>query len=199
MQMTTKIPLVDLNVIGMLTNKPVSIGVANIPVRDNLTSATQVINLTQIPVAGTLKIYLINGRDVGTEQVLGLPASVVNTYSLSGKVVTLNVTTAPDGTTFVATYSYAGPATTVTTTFTADKFAGYVRIVGQGIVTDQVTGATVVSIFDIKKCKSMNDFSLTMSSTAASELALTFDLYSVDVPNGSGGVDKVYCTFQALQ
>ena len=197
--MTTKLPLVDLNVIAMLTSKPVVVGAASVPTRDNLISATQVINLSQIPVAGTLKIYLISGRDVGVEQTLGLPGTTPNTYSVSGKIITLNVTTCPDGTNLVATYSYSAPTTTVTTTFTADKFAGYVRIVGQGLVTDQITGATVPTVFDVKKCKSLNDFSITMNSTNATELALTFDLYSVDMPNGTGGIDKVYCTMTALQ
>lgn len=199
MSMTTKMPLVDLAVIGMLTNKAVTIGAVNVPVRDNLLSATQVINLSQIPVAGTLKIYAITGRDIGTEQILGLPASVVNTYSISGKVVTLNVTTAPDNTNFVATYSYSAPATTSTTTFTADKFAGYVRIVGTGLVSDQVTGATVPVVFDIKKAKAKNDFTITMNSSSATELSVDFDLYAVDLSNGSGGIDKVYVTMHALQ
>jgi len=199
MSMTTKMPLVDLNVIGMLTNKAVSIGAVNIPIRDTLTSASQIITLTQTPVAGTLKIYLLNGRDVGVEQTLGLPATTVNTYSISTKTVTLNVTTAPDSTVFVATYSYSAPATTSTTTFTADKFAGYVRIVGTGLVNDQVTGALVPVVFDVKKAKAKNDFTITMNSTSATELSVDYDLYAVDVANGSGGIDKVYVTMHALQ
>jgi len=198
MTFTTKMPLVDLNVIGMLTDKAVTIGVTDVPTRDTLTSATQTITLSQIPVAGTLKIYLINGRDVGVEQVLGLPATIPNAYSITDKIVTLNVTSAPDGTAFVATYSYSAPATTSTTTFTADKFAGYVRIVGQGLVTDQVSGETVPTVFEVKKAKAQNDFTITMNSTAATEIALVFDMYSVDVPNGSG-IDKVYVTMTALQ
>ena len=199
MSMTTKMPLVDLSVIGMLTNKAVSIGAVNVPVRDTLTSTSQIITLSQTPVAGTLKIYLLNSRDVGTEQTLGVPGTTVNTYSISTKTVTLNATTAPDGTVFVATYSYSAPSTTSTTTFTADKFAGYVRIVGQGIITDQVTGASVVSVFDVKKAKAKNDFTITMNSTSATELSVDFDLYAVDVADGSGGIDKVYVTMHALQ
>jgi len=200
MTMTTKMPLVDLSAIAMLTNKAVSIGAVNVPTREILTSTSQIITLSHTPVTGTLKIYLLNGsRDVGTEQTLGTPATTENKYSISTATVTLNTTTAPDGTEFVCTYSYSAPSTTSTTTFTADKFASYVRVVGQGIVTDQVTGASVVSIFDVKKAKAKNDFTITMNSTNATELSMDFDLYAVDVSDGSGGIDKVYVTLHALQ
>ncbi len=194
MNFTAKIPLVDLNTLAMLTSKPLTIGATNVPIREVLVSATQTITLSQTPVTGTLKIYLVSGRDVGVEQTVGDPATTVNTYSISGKTVTLNATTAPDGTTFVCTYSYSAPATTATTTFTADKFANYVRIVGQTLMTDEVTGAIIPAVFDIKKAKAKNDFTLTMSSTKATEIDLDFDMYSI-----FDGNNQVFCTFNALK
>lgn len=193
MNFTAKMPLVDLNVLAMLTNKPLSIGATNVPKREVLTSTTQAITLASTPVAGTLKIYLVTGRDVGTEQIAGTP-STPNQYSITGRTVTLNATTAPDGTSFVTTYSYSAPATTATTMFTADKFANYVRCTGQGLITDQVTGALIPTVFDFKKMKAKNDWTITQNSTAATELSLDFDMYSVDV-----GSDKIYCLFYALQ
>lgn len=68
----------------------------------------------------------------------------------------------------------------------------------EGLVTDQVTGALVPTLFEIKKCKVQSNFSITMNSTKATDLVLTFDMYNVDIPNGTGGVDKVYTLFTEL-
>lgn len=195
MNFTAKIPLVDLSTLAMLTSKPLSIGATNVPIREVLTaSASNTITLSSTPVTGTIKIYLVSGRDVGVEQTVGTPGTTPNTYSISGLVVTLNATTAPQGTTFVCTYSYSAPATTATTTFAADKFTNYVRIVGTGLITDEITGAIVPTVFDIKKAKAKNDFTLTMSSTKATEIDLDFDMYPV-----FDGTNQVYCVFNALK
>lgn len=200
MTFSAKMPIVDLSVLGMLSNKPVNIGAVPVFQRDVLTSTTQKITLSQTPLTGTLRIYLLNGsRDIGIEQTPGTPATAPNTYSISGSTITLNITTAPDGTLFVCTYQYSAPNTTMTTTFTADKFAGYVSVNGVGIITDEVTGALVPSRFNVLKCKAQNNWTITMEATKATELDLTFDCYSVDIINGDGSVDKVYCTFQALE
>jgi len=195
MNFIAKIPLVDLSTLAMLTSTPLAIGATNVPIREVLTaSATNTITLSQPPVAATLKIYLVSGRDVGVEQTLGTPATVTNQYSITGSVVTLNATTGPLGTTFVVTYSYLAPTSTATTTFKANKFANYVRITGDALMTDQVTGAIIAVKFDILKAKAKNDFTLTLSSTKATELDLDFDMYSTAV-----GSDQVYCNFYAMK
>ena len=71
------------------------------------------------------------------------------------------------------------------------------RILGEGLVTDAFSGEVIDTVFEVKKAKVESNFSLTMSSTKASELVLTFDLYSVDIPNDEGGIDKVYSTLTA--
>jgi hypothetical protein len=72
------------------------------------------------------------------------------------------------------------------------------RVIGQGLVTDAVSGAIIPTIFDVKKCKMQNNYSITMSSTKATELALTFDMYNIDVTNSDGTIDKVYTLFTEL-
>ena len=83
-------------------------------------------------------------------------------------------------------------------TFTADKFPGYFRITGDGIVTDQVDGADYYTKFDMLKVKPQNNFTLTMQSTEATKLNITFDLYAVDVTNDDGSTDKVYFNMYEL-
>lgn len=162
-----ELPLVDLEFIALLTGKSLSTGAVNVPKRQVLyASAGNTITLASTPVAGTLKLYLLTGgRDNGTEQIAGTPASVQNTYSISGTTVTLNSTTAPLGTGVIATYNYSAPSTTQTMTFTADKFPGYFRITGEGLATDADTGATVPVKFEILKCKPQNNFNITIKSS----------------------------------
>jgi len=126
MTFKAEMPLVDLTAVAMLTGKALNVGSVNIPKREVLTSvgATPTITLAATPVAGTLKIYAISNRDVGTEQTAGTPTSTQNQYSISGTTVTLNATSGVAGSTFSVSYTYASAATASTTTFTADKFAG---------------------------------------------------------------------------
>ena len=192
----TELPLIDMNFIALLTGKALSIASANVPKREILVSATAgtpTITLSATPVAGTLKIYTLSGaRDNGTEVVAGTPLSNENKYSISGAIVSLNNTSHPAGTSLIVTYDYAAPATTSTMTFTADKFSSYYRITGDGFGTDPVTGATVPLKFDILKCKPKNNINLSMTPTEASKLSIDWDIYSDDVSDGAGGIDKVY-------
>jgi hypothetical protein len=189
------LPLTDMEFLAFLTGKAMSTGATNVPIREVLTvDGSNEATLSQTPVSGTLKLYLkTNSRDVGTEQTAGTPATTENEYSIATATVTFNATTCPSGTEVVAYYDYSAPATTKTITFTADEFAGYLRLTGDGIVTDQYTGETEVVKFDFKKCKPQNTFTLTMSSTDFTTLEITFDLFSVDV-----GSDKVYCTMHEM-
>lgn len=198
--MKMELPLVDLSFIALLTGKAMNVGAVNVPKREVLTaSASNTITLAATPVSGTLKIYVLSGdRDNGTEQTAGTPGTTQNEYSISGAVVTLNSTTAPSGTKFAVTYKYATPATTRQMTFTADKFPSYFRIVGDGIVTDQVEGVEYYTKFEIKKAKPQNNFTVTMMSTDATKLDITWDLYAVDVTNDDGTTDKVYYTMTEL-
>ncbi len=196
-----EMPLVDLSFLSMLTGKDLDIGAANVPKRQVLTaSASNTITLAATPIAGTLEIYLLDGdRDYGTEQIAGTPASAANTYSITGTEVTLNATTAPSGTRLVVQYKYASAATTRTVYFTADKFPIYLTIDGIGKATDQVTGAERDVVFSIRKAKPQNDFTITMKSTEATMLTMTFDLYTVDEDVDSDGtVDKIYLSMHEL-
>jgi hypothetical protein len=198
---TLEMPLVDMSFLAMLTGKPVDIGAIDLPKRQILTaSASNTVTLASTPVSGTLEVYLLDGdRDYGTEQVAGTPASVENTYSITGTVITLNATTAPSGTKIVVKYKYAAPATTRTTYFTADKFPIYVTIDGFGKATDQVTGVEEETVFVIKKGKPKPNFTITQKATEATMLTMEFDLFTVDEDvDGDGEIDKIYLSMSEL-
>jgi hypothetical protein len=195
-----EMPVVDMEFLAELTGKSLNTGSVQINNRETLiVNASNQVTLAATPVEGTLRIYLKEGdRDNGTEQVEGTPVSNQNQYSITGNLVTLNATTCPDGTEIFVYYDYMTSATSRTITFTADKFPGYVRAVGTGIVTDQVTGAERVVKFDVKKCKPATTFSITQSSTEATKLTMDFAVYSTDVVNNDGTTDKVYVSMTEI-
>jgi len=170
MDLKCTLPLVDLTMLSQLAGKPLTTGVAVIlPKKEILTaSASNTITLSQTtPAVGTLQVYLLSGdRDLGVTQTVGTPATVINTYSIAGGgVITLNATTAPVGTQFVVFYNYTSGTTVTQVTFTANDFPGYMRVIGEGLVTDAISGNIVPTVFDIKKAKLQSNFTITMSST----------------------------------
>lgn len=198
---TLEMPLVDLSFLSMLTGKELDIGAFNVPKRQVLLAgAGNTITIASTPVSGSLRMWLLDGdRDFGAEQIAGTPASAVSTYSIAGRVITLNATTAPENTKIAVEYLYTSAATTRTVHFTADKFPVYVSIDGWGRATDQVTGVERDTVFIIKKGKPKNDFTITQKATEATMLTMVFDLYTVDEDvDGDGTIDKIYLSMSEL-
>lgn len=184
------LPLVDIESLAEMTGKPLSTGATQVPHDEILAaSATNTITLSQTPVTGSLKIYKLDGeRDMGTEQILGTPATVENEFSISGTTATLNVTTAPEDTKFKVVYDYTTAATARKIKVTANDFPGYVRITGQGLWTDQVNGLTYPVKFDVKRAKVKPSFEWTMAGGEATTIPFDYDLFPVT--NTAG--DKIY-------
>lgn len=184
------LPLVDIEALASMTGKPLTTGATQVPHDEILiASATNTITLSQTPITGSLKIYKLDGeRDMGVEQTLGTPATVENNFSISATTVTLNVTTAPQGTKFKVVYDYTTAATAKKITVTANDFPGYVRVTGEGLWTDQVSGLTYPVKFDVKRAKVKPNFEWTMKAGEATTIPFEYDLYPVT--NATG--DKVF-------
>ncbi len=190
MSLNINLPLVDLTLLGHLTGSGMTTG-ATTAHDDDLyitEGATPTITLKATPISGTLKLYVMNSDyDIGEEQLAGTPASTPNKYSITGKTVTLNGTTAPAGTKILAMYDYTTDANANLITVLADKFNEFVRVTGTGVWRNTVSGADEVVSFDFKKVKFKPNFTLTQSSTDATSLDLEADLYFV-----TSGLDKIY-------
>lgn len=188
-------PIVDLKMLGILAGEDLAIGANNVFKREELAaSGTNTITLSAAPVASTLYIYKLDGeKDNGTEQTVGTPATVVNTYSIAGSVVTLNATTAPVGTKFIAFYKYASAATASKITIKANKFPKTLEIYGDGLWKNVENETEIALKMTAYKAKPANDFTLTMSSTDHTKLEVTFDLFAV-----KSGSDFVYIDYVVL-
>lgn len=183
---TATLPLADLSALAEMTGRDLVTGATQVPHEEVLVaSATNTITLSQTPITGSLKIYLVEGeRDRGAEQTLGTPASNTDEYSIVDKEVTLNATTAPLGTKFKVFYDYQTSATARKITVTANDFPGYVRITGEGLWTDQVEGVTYPVKFDIKKAKVKPGFEWTMAAGEATSIPFEYDLFTVTDATG---------------
>jgi hypothetical protein len=187
------LPITDLNLLNHIWSgaSTVITPAAQTAHKDEVlvtSGATPTITLTATPTSGTLKVYLMNSEwDLSTVQTTGTPSTTVNKYSLDGVTITLNSTTAPAGTRILAMYDYTTAATASLLAIKADMFPDFVRITGNGLWTNVVTGDDEVVSFDFKKAKIKPNVTITEKATEATVMELSADLYYV-----ASGSDKIY-------
>lgn len=128
---------------------------------------------------GTLAVYKLDSSDMKTnlkEQIVGTPSSAENTYSIADKVITLNTTTFPDDTGYVACYYMVD---TNAQTFTVDNvsFPGGYEIYGDTALrnTDQVDEFVQ---FELMNVKPQSNVTLTMDVDNVCSLEITWDILS---------------------
>ncbi len=182
--MNAMLPIVDINALAVKLGVSVTKGAAIASKSQTLTTAgaTPTITLASTPLAGSLKIYLIatgTERDLGVEQTAGIPASTVNTYSITDKTITLNATSGVAGTKVFVSYEYTSGANAQNVKITASDFPQFITIRGRGLVDDDQSGTKVPVSFKIHKAKVKPEFELTMSPDAATELAFEVDCYTI--------------------
>lgn len=154
-------------------------GTTNVFKREVLTaSATNTITLTDTPLASSLSIFKLESDNLshGKEQTVGTPATNPDEYSISAKVVTLNSTTAPEGTKFVVYYAMTSAVTAQTLTFSANKFPKNMEVIFDTQIRDLDGVDKYVQIY-YPNVQPQANFTLTLSATEIATLELTFDVY----------------------
>ena len=126
---------------------------------------------------GTLAVYKLASSDMKTnlkEPTVGTPTSAENTCSISEKVITLNTTTFPDDTGYIACYYMVD---TKAQTFTVDNvsFPGGYEIYGDTALrnTDQVDEFVQ---FELMNVKPQSNVTLTMDVDNVCSLEVTWDI-----------------------
>lgn len=191
------LPLVDVEVLATKLGRSVDTGATTVNKETFLTvSASNTVTLPQTPVGSALKIYKVtNERDIGTEQTVGTPATTENEYSISGTTVTLNATTAPEGSKVFVSFDYTSGANAQNIKITANDFPAFITIRGEGLVDDDQIGQKIPVAFVIHKAKVKPEFTLTMESTVATELDFSCDCYAIL----NSANDYEYLTMTVLQ
>lgn len=169
----------DLKWLSMLTGSEFVTGATNILAREVLTSsATNTITLTDTPKTGSLQVFLLESDKLtnGEEQILGTPASTINTYSITDKVITLNATSAPEGTGLVVYYIKDSEATAKVMHIEANKFPFAVEIYADTMIRDTDQQDKFVQLHYLN-AKAKGNFTLTMSANDITKLEIEFDLF----------------------
>lgn len=183
------VPLVDLNLLALITGEELGEGVGQIFKREVLTvkdeTGTPTITLSQTPV-GDVKVYKLEGlRDIGEE---------FEVSNVSAKEATLT-TPAADGEEVVAFYQYAAPATSKRISVKSNKFPKVVSIYGTGLARNQEDEQDYPCHVTVYKAKPQQNINFTMSGTEATNLEITFDLQEVKDANGDGQyIDYIFET-----
>lgn len=184
------VPLVDLNLLAILTGEDVKTGAdlgeiykrEILTVKDNAGSLE--ITLSQTPVGG-VKLYKLEGlRDVGEEF----------TGTVTGTTVELT-TPAVAGEEVIAFYQYAAPASAKKVAVKSTKFPKAVEIFGTGLARNQEDEQDYPCHVHVFKARPQMNFTFTMEGTNATNLELTFDLYEVKDSSGEGQyIDYIFET-----
>lgn len=184
------VPLVDLNLLSILTGENLQTGVGEIFKREILTVADNAgvleITLSKEPIGGTVSVYQLEGlRDAGEK---------VTTETITGTDVTIT-TGAVAGDEVIAFYQYAAPSTAKKVSVKSTKFPKAVEIFGTGLARNQEDEQDYPCHVHVFKARPQNNFTFTMSGTDATNLELTFDLYEVKDSVGDGQyIDYIFET-----
>jgi hypothetical protein len=185
------VPLVDLNLLSILTGDDLKTGtdLGNIFKREVLTAVdntgTIKVTLSQTPV-GTPSVYKLKGlRDIGATVTGGTVSSKDITFS-TGVVA---------GDELVVYYQYAAPATAQQFSVKTTKFPKAVEIYGEGLGRNQEDEQDYPVHIHVLKARPQMNFTFTMDGSKATDLTLTFDMYEVKDTNGDGHyIDYIFET-----
>lgn len=179
------VPLVDLNLLAILTGEDIGQGVGEIFKREVLTVAGNKVTLEKAPI-GEVKVFKLEGlRDVGEEFEIG---------TVTAKEVELT-TPSVDGEEVIAFYQYAAPATSKRVSVKSTKFPKAVSIYGTGLARNQEDEQDYPCHVNVYKARPQTNMTFTMSGTDATNLELTFDLYEVKDASGVGTyIDYIFET-----
>ena len=168
----------DLKWIAMLSGSDFVEGATEYLKREVLTtSASHTITLSAAPATGSLTIFALDDDNIShlEEQTAGTPATTENTYSIADLVVTLNTTTAPEGTKFVAYYLTNTGATAKKLQIKSTKFPENYSIYADTMMRD-LDGIDKYVQVHYFNARPKSDFSFTFSSKDVSKLDVEFDI-----------------------
>jgi len=179
-KLTCEFEVFDLKWISILLGGAWSTGVVDIAQKDVLSaSATNTITLTGTPNASSLAIFKLQADNIGhdAEQTVGTPGTTPNTYSISGTTVTLNATTAPEGTKFVCYYLKDSAATAETLNIKSTEFPVSYEVIGDTMMARKYDGVTEFVQFKCPNAKPLGNITITMQASGVTNISAVFDLF----------------------
>lgn len=175
---TSELPLVDIKALGVKLGKTAVKGATTAPKSEKLVVASSSVTLSQTPTVGSLKVYVLeaNGRDIKNELTVGTPATGATEYSISNKVITVNVAVVA-GTVIKAIYDYTTGVNAQLVRVTAKDFSGFCRVTGTGYAMDESGNKSPVS-FIVHKCKPTPEFEIIFKTGEASNIPFNCTMFA---------------------
>lgn len=179
-KLTTELEVFDLQWISILLGGSWAEGVVDISGRDSLTaSATNTIELSATPKTGSLVIFSLKADNIAhkTKQTVGTPATNVDEYSISDTTVTLNSTTAPEGTAFVAYYLKDSESTAETIHIKTNEFPVSYEITGDAMMARKHDNVIEYVQYTLPNAKPLGNITLSLKAGSVTSLSAVFDLF----------------------
>lgn len=147
--------LMSTKSLSMLAGTTLKTGVANVYGREVLTavvgaSGKTKVTTKKVPLADTIYVTDLDEKEI------------VSTFATPD--ITFVDTAVPVGTQVIVYYKFATDATAQTITIAADKFPGYVRVVGDTVVRNAATGLDEAFQIIIDKAKISPTFTFTFQA-----------------------------------
>lgn len=183
----SELPLVDVRALGVKLGRATVRGATTAPRSQRILAVTSTIAIAQTPLAGTLRVYLldVNGRDVQNELIVGTPATTATHYSIAGLNITVH--TSLVGRLIKVVYDYTSGINAQLVRVTSRDFAGFVRVTGTGYALDESGNRTPIS-FIVHKCKPTPEFEMIFQNGEATNVPFNAIIH----PTAVGGVDVFF-------
>lgn len=174
---TSELPLVDIKALGVKLGRTAVKGTTTAPKSEKLIVDSSTVTLTQTPIIGTLKVYVLedNERDVKNELTVGDPVTAETEYSIVADVITVDVSIT-DGMIVKAIYDYTTGISAQLVRVTAKDFAGFCRVTGTGYALDESGNKSPVS-FIIHKCKPTPEFEIMFKTGEATNVPFNCTMF----------------------
>jgi hypothetical protein len=175
----------DLKWLAIVAGSEIKKGEANVAKREIVhVGAGKTATLTGAPVTGSVQVVPVGADEI--EQI-GEPLEEVNVdgttvtevssnqFSITGSELTF-ATDAVEGTAF-AVYYLVLDAEAKVLTISADKFPKAFRVVADALIREKETGRDEFVQIEYPNARPQGNFTITMSATEPTNLAVTFDLF----------------------
>ena len=170
--------LMDLKWLSILLGSDFVTGVTNLSKFEKLTVSSGKITIAETPKAGSLAVFELTSDGIThkKEILVGNPGTTQDKYSISGKDITLNATSQPDGTSMVVYYIYDSAATAQLFQCKTNVYPVNYELFMTTVIRD-TNGVDQFFQIHVPNCKPKSTVNFTLSTDSPTKLVMEFDMF----------------------
>jgi len=151
----------DTQAMAMLTGNSLVKGATVVDQNEIQAVTSNTLSLSKTPTGALISVYKVNADGTnGDEYTLGVPATSVKLFSLTGKVLTFFAGAEVDGTKFRVYYKMTTDITASKIRVTSDAFGGSFRVSLDVVVRDEFTKQDYAGQYNIPNAKFEDNFKM---------------------------------------